>query len=107
MKNQINKIRKHATTIAVFTTTFNLMAQTAGSQFQRGLNIAAGTIILISVIWSVTTAWSGINRIKEGDPTGKNAIWTAILIFIIPLLLFAVFRIFFPNAPRVTPEFDF
>lgn len=102
-----NRLGRIGTALALFGTSLNLAAQQQGGQLQQGLNIAAGVIIAISIIWSVTTAWSGIHRIKEGDPSGKNAIWAAILIFIIPLLIFAVVRIFFQGAPAVTPEFNF
>ncbi len=103
-----NRLGRIGTALALFATSLNLAAQGQGGKaFQDGINIAAGVIIAISIIWSVTTAWGGIHRIKEGDPSGKNAIWAAILIFIIPLIIFAVVKVIFTGAPSVSPNFSF
>ncbi|MFQ3579770.1 MAG: hypothetical protein SNJ71_06495 [Bacteroidales bacterium] len=101
-------IQKISLLLTLLTTaTTNASAQGASQDFRTGLNTALGVIILISTVWAVITAWGGIQRIKEGDPTGKNSIWAAILIFIIPLLIFAVARRFFSGIGDISPSFDF
>ncbi len=79
----------------------------AAGELISAINLVYGAIITIATIWAIIVGWGGIHKIQQGDPSGKMAIFAAVLIFVIPLIIMAIVTKIFPGFTAPTADFGF